>query len=331
MFPEISEDKILVADIALKQLKPIHDLYKDKSTFFKSLHRPPLSERTTASPFNDSSVKLLVKMEIDDQVVYDGFEPEKAVIYDLEGYHMPAVLRRVLKQTKLNEVMEITSTRTTKLLDHLDDPQGVFSIGKMKQFKDRIKLTIKLLAIEYKVSLYKVEVAEKLKRLNEMRAIIAAFDKRVFDDDYIFLQGSYIDRFKLNDLKKAEKLCVRINRYYRNRDAKNNFSEEDTDTLEYRNTQDEIDEVHIQNYHVHSKLLQKQNRLGDALHKIQECLNKIDHRHFETIKLKIQLLKSMHNYPELRKTISSLREIFADDKAAEINALEKEINDHIKT
>ena len=151
--------------------------------------------------------------------------------------------------------MEITSTRTTKLLDHLDDPQGVFSIGKMKQFKDRIKFTIKLLAIEYKVSLYKVEVAEKLKRLNEMRAIISAFDKRVVDDDYIFLQGSYIDRFKLNDLKKAEKLCVRINRYYRNRDAKNNFSEEDTDTLEYRNTQDEIDEVHIQNYHVHSKLL----------------------------------------------------------------------------
>lgn len=97
MHPEISEDKILVADIALKQLKPIHDLYKDKSTFFKSLHRPPLSERTTASPFNDSSVKLLVKMEIDDQVIYDGFEPEKALIYNLDDYHLPAVLRRVLK------------------------------------------------------------------------------------------------------------------------------------------------------------------------------------------------------------------------------------------
>jgi hypothetical protein len=97
MHPEISEDKILVAEIALKQLKPIHDLYKDKSTFFKSLHRPPLSERTTASPFNDSSVKLLVKMEIDDQVIYDGFEPEKALIYNLDDYHLPAVLRRVLK------------------------------------------------------------------------------------------------------------------------------------------------------------------------------------------------------------------------------------------
>ena len=162
MHPEISEDKILVADIALKQLKPINDLYKDKSTFFKSLHRPPLSERTTASPFNDSSVKLLVKMEIDDQVIYDGLEPEKALIYNLDDYHLPAVLRRVLKQTKLNEVIELTSTRTTKLLDHLDDPQGVFSIGKMRQFKDRIKLTIKLLAIEYKVSLFKVTVVEKL-------------------------------------------------------------------------------------------------------------------------------------------------------------------------
>lgn len=164
-----------------------------------------------------------------------------------------------------------------------------------------------------------------------MRAIIGAFDKRVVDDDYIFIQGSYIDRFKLNDLKKAEKLCVRINRYYRNRDAKNNFEEEDTNTLEYRNTQDEIDEVHIKNYHQHSRLLQKQNRLTDALSKIEEALTKIDHRHFETIKLKIQLLKTMNKYPELRKTISNLREIFDDDKAAEINAIEKQINEHIKS
>jgi hypothetical protein len=39
----------------------------------------------------------------------------------------------------------------------------------------------------------------------------------------------------------------------------------------------------------------------------------------------------MNKYPELRKTISNLREIFDDDKAAEINAIEKQINEHIKS
>ena len=41
---------------------------------------------------------------------------------------------------------------------------------------------------------------------------------------------------------------MRINRYYRNKDAKNNFLEEDPDTLEYRDYNDRIDAIHMQNF-----------------------------------------------------------------------------------
>jgi hypothetical protein len=38
-----------------------------------------------------------LKIEIDDTVHFDNFEKGEAVVYDLEAYQCPAVLRRVLK------------------------------------------------------------------------------------------------------------------------------------------------------------------------------------------------------------------------------------------
>lgn len=58
---------------------------------------------------------------------------------------MPAVLRRILKQSKLQEKVQIKSDLKYKLIEHLDDE--VFSIEKMKGFKYNIVITFKLLEI----------------------------------------------------------------------------------------------------------------------------------------------------------------------------------------
>ena len=63
--------------------------------------------------------------------------------------------------------------------------------------------------------------------------------------------------FELNNLKKAEKIYKAINRYYRNKDAKLNFLEEDDSTLEFRNFRDEIDELHVVNFLRFSEVLLK--------------------------------------------------------------------------
>jgi hypothetical protein len=78
----------------------------------------------------------------------------------MEGYQMPAVLRRILKQSKLQEKIQIKSNLSYKLLDHLDDE--VFKIEKMKSFSKNIIITFKLLEIKQKDHVLKVPMAERL-------------------------------------------------------------------------------------------------------------------------------------------------------------------------
>ena len=160
-------------DISLKQLNNITDLYKDRTTFYQVLERPerpaigvfkPGLTFSTASPFCDSIVKLLLKLEIDDKVEYDNYDGVKEpVMYELEDYFMPAVLRRVLKLSKLNEKVEIKSKLEYKLLDHISDTKNeIFVIDKMKDFKSEIKITFTLLEIISKDHILKVPVEERL-------------------------------------------------------------------------------------------------------------------------------------------------------------------------
>ena len=152
-------------DINLKELHTITDLHQDGTTLFRTLKAGETG--STASPFHDCRVALRLKLEIDDTTAYDNFEGEP-VIYDLEAYQCPAVLRRVLKTTKLEEIVEIKSTNRNKLLDHMPDTQGIFDKVKMAKFEKEIKITFQLIAIEQKMHVFKVEIAEKVERLQEL-------------------------------------------------------------------------------------------------------------------------------------------------------------------
>ena len=90
--------------------------------------------------------------------MYDNFDSDP-VFYEMEDYFMPAVLRRVLKMSKLNELVEITSNLKYKLLDHISDTKNnIFVIDNMKAFKKDIKITFKLLQIEQKDHILKVPI-----------------------------------------------------------------------------------------------------------------------------------------------------------------------------
>jgi hypothetical protein len=86
------------------------------------------------------------------------------LLYDLEEFQMPAALRRVIKQTKLSDVVEIVSKKPNKLLDNLPDSHNVFD-ERMAAFKDKITITVKLVEIQQKSHLFKVVIAEKIERL----------------------------------------------------------------------------------------------------------------------------------------------------------------------
>ena len=81
----------------------------------------------------------------------------------MESYQMPAVLRRILKQSKLNERIQIKSDLKYKLVEHLDNE--IFSLAKMRDFKKNIIITFKLLEIKQKDHILKVPIGERLQKL----------------------------------------------------------------------------------------------------------------------------------------------------------------------
>lgn len=121
-FPKIDEDRILSMDINLIKLDPIVDLYRDHSTYTRILV-PQEKGGSTASPFNDCNVHVLLRVKVDDQVIFDNLSPHEpdpegnkqgfkvteenknGIVLDMESYSIPAVLRRTMKQAKLNETI----------------------------------------------------------------------------------------------------------------------------------------------------------------------------------------------------------------------------------
>lgn len=64
----------------------------------------------------------------------------------MEIYTIPAIVRKVLKTTKLNEVVEIKSTKKDKLTDHFDD--SVFKKEWLLNFEKEVIITIALVYFE---------------------------------------------------------------------------------------------------------------------------------------------------------------------------------------
>ena len=89
---------------------------------------------------------MKIKVEIDGVVKYehsgDFFSDDilnevdltNAAKYDLELYHLPPILRKILKTTKQFEGVHIRTTRKDKAAPLIDDPQGIFSKDLLSTF-----------------------------------------------------------------------------------------------------------------------------------------------------------------------------------------------------
>lgn len=91
-----------------------------------------------------------------------------------------------------------------------------------------------------------------------------------------------------------------------------NFLEEDPNTLEYRNCLDIIDNLHSANYYNYASLFLKQNKSKEALEKVEEGLQKIDHRHMLGNFLKVEIMRVMNRYEEARQVLSDLGNWYPD-------------------
>jgi len=110
-----------------------------------------------------------------------------------------------------------------------------------------------------------------------------------------------------------------------------NFQDEDPDTLEYRQSLDEIGIVHQKNFLLHSKILLSQNKLVEALRVLDEALDKLDHKDWDCLKMKLQILLIRHDYNDAKLLLNDMKEYFEEDetKLAQVDALEKETAERI--
>ena len=102
----------------------------------------------------DGAVRFCHKNFNDLEAVEDGEEAQK---YDLEEYTLPPVVRKILRGTKLNEVVFVKSTRADKLTPQFEDASGVFSKDNLAFQKEAV-ITFALVAFESKDHLFKLPI-----------------------------------------------------------------------------------------------------------------------------------------------------------------------------
>lgn len=159
----------LIIDVTLWKLNKVEDLYRDGLVFYKTVR----SGEGTGQPYYDCRVVLKVNIEIDGKQVFchqdplgielteeaKGLSNEFYACYDLEEYTLPAVIRKLLKTTKRHQIRTVRCRRLEKLSDHLDDPNGVFTLARMQSVQDECIITYSLVDFEQKEYPFKVSVS----------------------------------------------------------------------------------------------------------------------------------------------------------------------------
>lgn len=159
-----------MVDINLISLGKIEDMYRDQKVFYKTL----VKGQGSASPYYDCKVTLRVKIEVDGETKEDMFKIGQleefgaevvagdSLVWDLEEFQVPGVLRKMLKITKPFEIVQITCQRKDKMVDHLPDVHGIFKHEYFENFEDKVVFTLQLLNIEQKEYLFKLPINEKV-------------------------------------------------------------------------------------------------------------------------------------------------------------------------
>lgn len=209
LHPTFDPQLPLLLDINLKTLVRITDLYKNGSIYYQTLSKGT----NTASPYSDCIVSLKVRIEVDNKEMFCHPNPlevdlKDSTSYDLEQYELPAAIRKILKKTKLYEIVVVSCKEANhpKLIDQIPDPNNIFRAEWLCQANVRITLT--LLDWQQKDYIFKIPVADKIKRVT-------------------FLKDVSAKCFKAEKFDKACKIYKSIKKFFDSKDVRNNFCKED--------------------------------------------------------------------------------------------------------
>jgi len=79
------------------------------------------------------------------EVVFPENELER---FDFDEYTVPSVISKILKTTKLKEVVQVRTTRKDKLSSHFDEMTKCFKIDLLTSFTEEIIITFALIGFQ---------------------------------------------------------------------------------------------------------------------------------------------------------------------------------------
>ena len=139
---EFNKSEPVTIDATLNSLCKITDMYRDGTTFYKTLRKGEGS----GSPYYDCKVTLKVRIEVDgeEKFCHSQFESmdagdEECATFDLEEYTVPGVIRKIIKTAKQFEIIQVRCRRRDKLIDHIDD--SIFRHEWLGNFKEEVVIT----------------------------------------------------------------------------------------------------------------------------------------------------------------------------------------------
>lgn len=110
-----------------------------------------------------------------------------------------------------------------------------------------------------------------------------------------FLKENATRLFKEGNIGKAEKLYLKINKYFKSKDTKGNFLKEDENTTDYRHAADDLDALCAQNLTNLAVVYLKRQKYEEVLDFCDQAL-KIDHTTVKALYLKARALAAKSNY-----------------------------------
>lgn len=290
----------LHVDINLKGLCTIHDLYRDKKVFYKSLK----SGQGTQSPYYDARVTLRVKIEIDGETKIDQFEvgvledsieiiAGESSPYDLEEYTIPAAVRKVMKIQKTTEVMQIKCTSNAKLIDHIDDEaNGVFKREWFEAMRETAVITVQLLHIEQKEYIFKLPAVQRVERVMFLKEISNKF-------------------FRNQMFYKAAKMYIRIHDFFKSKDSKGNYIKEDATTEEFQEAIKKLQELEKTNLTNLAVINLKQMQYARCVEFCEKAIALEGEDAYTTVSIKAYFLmgKALIDHTEYTKAIKCLEKL----------------------
>lgn len=97
--------------------------------------------------------------------------------FDLEEYTVPGIIRKILKTTKLREVVQIRTTRKDKLSTHFDEEGKCFKKDILLSFEKECVITFALIAFQQKDFIFKLLITDKIQRFLFTKNIATKFYK----------------------------------------------------------------------------------------------------------------------------------------------------------